>query len=114
MIDEKRLIEDIGEKIRPEDFGEKCNAINVIHAVMQVINEQPKIGEWVPCSERLPDSEGVTLTTAEYGSLRHVDVAEYDIHSNKWDEYPSENIIAWMQWPWPEPYMGDMKEVEEE
>ena len=45
MIDEKKLIEEIREKIIPEKFGERCNALDVIYAVLQVIEEQPKVGE---------------------------------------------------------------------
>lgn len=56
MIDEKKLIAEIREKIRPESFGEQCNSLDVIYAMLQLIDEQPKVGEWIPCSERLPES----------------------------------------------------------
>lgn len=55
MIDEKKLIAEIREKIRPESFGEQCNSLDVIYAMLQLIDEQPKVGEWIPCSERLPE-----------------------------------------------------------
>ena len=51
MIDEKKLIAEIREKIRPESFGEQCNSLDVIYAMLQLIDEQPKVGEWIPCSE---------------------------------------------------------------
>lgn len=57
MIDEKKLIAEIREKIRPESFGEQCNSLDVIYAMLQLIDEQPKVGEWIPCSERLPEDE---------------------------------------------------------
>ena len=56
MIDEKKLIAEIREKIRPESFGEQCNSLDVIYAMLQLIDEQPKVGEWIPCSERLPEN----------------------------------------------------------
>ena len=42
MIDEKKLIAEIREKIRPESFGEQCNSLDVIYAMLQLIDEQPK------------------------------------------------------------------------
>lgn len=54
MIDEKKLKKELREKIYPEKFGERCNSLDVIYAILQVIDEQPKVGEWIPCSERLP------------------------------------------------------------
>lgn len=56
MIDEKRLAKEIRDKIPPEKFGERCNTLDVIYGVLQVIDEQPKVGEWIPCSERLPEN----------------------------------------------------------
>ena len=56
MIDEKKLIAEIREKIRPESFGEQCNSLDVIYAMLQLIDEQPKVGEWIPCSEKLPEN----------------------------------------------------------
>ena len=56
MIDEKKLIAEIREKIIPEKFGERCNALDVIYAVLRVIDEQPKVGEWIPVEERLPEN----------------------------------------------------------
>lgn len=55
MIDEKKLIAEIREKIYPEKFGERCNSLDVIYAILQLIDEQPKVNEWIPCSERLPE-----------------------------------------------------------
>ena len=64
MIDEKKLITDIREKIIPEKFGERCNALDVIYAVLQVIDERPKIEEWIPCDVGTPEyNEDVEVTT---------------------------------------------------
>ena len=55
MIDEKKLIEDIEKEI---EFAMKCNMPDIVAGMRQiasVIEEQPKIGEWIPCSERLPE-----------------------------------------------------------
>lgn len=51
MIDEKKLIKRIKEE--PTDGM-------YTHEIIQAIEEQPKIGEWVPCSEQLPEvPEGI-------------------------------------------------------
>ena len=57
MIDEKKLKKELREKIYPEKFGERCNSLDVIYGMLQLIDEQPKVNEWIPCSERLPDEE---------------------------------------------------------
>lgn len=46
MIDEKKLIERI--KQEPTDGM-------YTHEIIEAIEEQPKIGGWIPCSERLPE-----------------------------------------------------------
>lgn len=53
MIDEKKLIEELDYYIShtPEDSGEhySCNKVK------DLICRQPKVGVWIPVSERLPD-----------------------------------------------------------
>lgn len=56
MIDEKKLIREMREKIPPERFGERCNPLDVIYGVLQLIDEQPKVGEWIPFTV---DDEGI-------------------------------------------------------
>lgn len=70
MINEKALVEWLkGKKyitvdeescLMTEDF-EKENQWELsrncfINKVIKFIEEQPKVGEWIPCSERLPDT----------------------------------------------------------
>ena len=60
MIDEKKLITYL-EKERnywlrstvPHSFEVMCMYSDII----DFVNEQPKVGEWIPCSERLPEDE---------------------------------------------------------
>ena len=66
MIDEKKLIAEIREKIRPESFGEQCNSLDVIYAMLQLIDEQPKVGEWIPSDVGVPKyGEDVEVTTKD-------------------------------------------------
>lgn len=59
MIDEKKLIADLekereywGNLSHPYAFELMCAYSDFI----DLVNEQPKVGEWTPCSERLPES----------------------------------------------------------
>ena len=51
MIDEKKLIEDL-EQYAHLSAGDSVDTIKVI---IKIVGDQTKIGEWIPCSERLPD-----------------------------------------------------------
>ena len=118
MIDEKKLIEEIGKEI---EFAMKCNMPAMVAGMRQiasVIEEQPKIGEWIPCSERLPEMHREDMEAeGEYYMIsnpvivtdgQQIYIAEYedDIdyrygwHSLDGEDY--DNIIAWM--PLPVPY----------
>lgn len=110
MIDEKKLIREMREKIRPERFGERCNPLDVIYGMLQLIDEQPKVGEWIPCSERLPDfyeSVLVTAKTAEdnvslvYQGARCRDGFELSGVANSTDY----TVTAWQLEP--EPWKGE-------
>ena len=54
MIDEKKLIEDI-RKWDESMVDEPSIVHSVLDSVIQVIEDQPIFGEWIPVSERLPD-----------------------------------------------------------
>lgn len=65
MIDEKKLLNRLNDvndfkmsfTIPKECFEFVKYACETYHKkVCEFINEQPKIGEWIPCSERLPES----------------------------------------------------------
>lgn len=98
MIDEKKLIEDVKQKVSPERFGERCNALDVIYAVLQVIDEQPKT-DWIPCEERLPSEEGQYLVTLRRWNC--ITFANFkDIKHNP--HFDNSDVIAWQ--PLPQPY----------
>ena len=57
MIDEKKLIEERPEWLNPncvgeEEYNKGWNACNIYWC--NTIERQPKVGEWIPVSERLP------------------------------------------------------------
>lgn len=54
MIDEKKL--------KRDDLCDICNSADCANCFSDSdfekwINVQPKVGEWIPCSERLPEDE---------------------------------------------------------
>ena len=61
MIDEKKLIEDIintPSKVMNEIPYEATMFTNIQdrqNEILDIIDRQPKVGQWIPCSERLPD-----------------------------------------------------------
>lgn len=107
MINEKKLIEEI--KKRWVGVGN----------ILKLIDEQPKVGEWIPCSERLPHEpkenpvlEGknleLYLVTTKYGSNERDKVYPFRAFWNGvnfTDGWHILDVIAWM--PLPEPYKGE-------
>lgn len=107
MIDEKKLIEEI-EKIdlhgRMREYAGLCAAVNII-------KNQPKVGEWIPCSERLPEKTGYYLVQLSR-KLPNEDYADrvvvlYNGEDKEFMTY-ERFIIAWQ--PLPEPYKGGREE----
>lgn len=101
MIDEKKLIERIKEE--PTDGM-------YTHEIIEAIEEQPKIGEWIPCSERMPEPGKRYSITAVWNDgekevARKVYYAVYG-SDGLWHTHDyspaSYEVIAWQ--PLPEPY----------
>ncbi len=97
MIDEKKLIKDLQTYFL-------CNYIHK-NDLAEVIAKQPKVGEWIPCSERLPEEP----VFDEKGYLVQQDnvVEPYSAYwdGQKWTDSCGDdcgNIIAWQ--PLPQPY----------
>ena len=136
MIDEKKLIADM-EKL-PFIHGryDKKNAnphfISGVESMYEMIKEliksQPKVGEWIPCSERLPEEEAKEfikehlngigyllypcLLTYRSPNTERINVVRfyYDLYENWFvnsGEEPCEKdrCLAWQ--PLPEPWEGE-------
>ena len=61
--------------------------------------DRPK-GEWIPCSERLPEEETECLVTDSYGGIRHC--VKDKCGNNEfatYEEYMHIDAIAWMPLP---------------
>lgn len=95
------------EKIR--EFIEKQFAIDGMVSMEDFeiwLAEQPKVGEWIPCSERLPEDDRTKLVTFD-----GITEAGYYSNGDWWCVGDNINlsirpdVIAWM--PLPEPYKED-------
>lgn len=70
------------------------------------IDSQPtiEVPQWIPCSERLPSSDGMFLVTVKSRSGKKIDLCHFNknakLDSNKWGgQYYNRNVIAWMPLP---------------
>lgn len=95
MIDEKKLI---------ERFEHTPALRKIAHNLVRIVEEQPKVGEWIPVSERLPNKEELDRYGAEFivmikGAGKPTTL--YLMRSGKWvdEEYEVYDVIAWMPLP---------------
>ena len=72
-------------------------------AIEALKSDRPK-GEWIPCSERLPEENEVVLTQARFADDIKMAVSAR-IDYNYWTGWGTRevNVVAWM--PLPAPYM---------
>lgn len=101
MIDEKKLIERFKQL-----KGIDSLANMFISDVIREIKKQPKVGEWIPCGERLPEKTGYYLAqlSRKLPSEDYADriVVLYNGEDKEFMTY-KRLIVAWM--PLPEPYI---------
>ena len=126
MIDEKKLIEKIEKMVIPLSTPDGSESIDIgingynecLVDVLGTIKEQPKVGEWIPVEERLPNEEefeknycrnhwGAEFIVMIKGanrptSLYYKEGVWFDDDNNDYD------VIAWQ--PLPEPFKGDIVE----
>ena len=124
-ICEKKLISYIKTEINPYGRPFEGTVFEFGCKVIDYIENMNKVGEWIPCSERLPEKAGKYLVTMIEGCSVHTSVRRF----NPKPKHPEQNepiftkylpyysgweratrgVIAWM--PLPAPY--DMrKQVE--
>lgn len=92
MIDEKKLIEVLEKNF----YG-----IGGVEVLKQIINEQPKVGEWIPFNKKEPKEEGLYLCCFDDGFITTVEYENEDW--NLWAD--SGEVVAWQ--PIPEPFKGE-------
>ncbi len=112
MIDENKLIDELKRMINSDEVAGYSPAA-VIHSACEKVWGQPKVGEWIPVAERLPEIFASVLLTAkmpedvEYlvytGCRVSAGFALAGVANSK--EY---EVTAWM--PFPEPYREECTE----
>lgn len=103
MIDEKKLIKEI-EKI---DLHGRMREYEGLRAAVDIIKNQPKVGDWIACSERLPEIRQDCLVTAKYTGFMGmhgiwVKTGHMESENDWWGDCAGGEVIAWM--PLPESY----------
>lgn len=96
-IDADKFRRYIHEQLELDDF---C----VPDEILEMIDEQETVNEWIPCSERLPETDGTFLVTVKSRRKTRVDICNFNkyakIESHRWGgQYVSMNVIAWKQLP---------------
>lgn len=126
MIDEKKLIEEIKSMVRPlltpngtAYFDDAIQVHNeTIVDVLNVIEQQPKVREWIPVDVVIPaDGEHVQISYIDYNTGKHrCDSIAYlcnglwywQYSDPEYGEPACAEITAWR--PLGEPYMEEQKE----
>lgn len=124
MIDEKKLIEEIKEytisvygcdinDVVAFQTNNESKSVYIVQGICEAIDfikEQPKVGEWIPVSERLPNKEELDRYGAEFIVMikgANKPTTLYLTRSGKWvDEwYEVYDVIAWQ--PLSKPYCSE-------
>ena len=108
MIDEKKLDKEIADWFKKaiDNGNHEVDTVDTSAVVRHIIDNQPRVGEWIPISEREPKEP-------EDGLKRYIvqRASNAEPRSLYWDQYgtwldeegtPYTDIIAWMELP--EPY----------
>ena len=103
MIDEKKLIEDI-----EKEFEGVCvydvSPSQAVNDFVEIVDRQPKVDEWIPCSERLPEElTPVNVTwvnrkpTSYYENIKDIPFTATAVYCNEkwfWWSVICEDILA--------------------
>lgn len=104
LIDADELYQNIDTTLNPYDKPSLVVKQEMLERINLAPTVEPKHGEWIPVSERLPEEDEDIIIT-HLGNMKKpiVDVSYFDgdFRSEDGEAYFSE-VIAWM--PLPEPY----------
>lgn len=96
------------DAVYEHEFSNWCDKDEVSTILNDLPSAERPQGEWIPCSERLPDVDVEVLATVDWSDVR----IAWLMKGGAWetDEYilASDEILAWM--PLPNPYKGGDKD----
>lgn len=108
MIDENKLIKILLSESVDTGNSYGKGIASAISTVIRIINEQPKINEWIPCNkDNLPDDEVLCQDKRGEMMLGYVfedEESESGFSAESENEYMY-NCVAWM--PKPQEYRED-------
>lgn len=113
MIDEKKLVEKLeaykSNWKMADDFNE--GIAQGLHIAIRTAKHEPKVFEWIPVKDRLPEKENeLYWTTHEDGSIVLHGYRKENGFIYNWEVDDLEkrkrqgSVIAWMLIPCPDPY----------
>ena len=97
MIDEKKIINDI------KQWSKEREIKWTTESVISLLESAPKIGGWIPCSERLPEENEEVICCFKSGVVKALVLFNCKFHGKVY-AYEKSDIIAWQ--PLPEEYHG--------
>lgn len=107
MIDEKKLKKELAElslkcpySVLDERFALYTECFE---KAICLLKEQPKVGEWIPCNERLPEEREFVIVLAKNHGMDIGCLTDNEWYCSGY-ELSLNKIIAWM--PLPESYKG--------
>ena len=95
-------------------FDEACvegQQAERIEKELKKITVEPVRGEWIPCSEKLPNESGTYIISANDGHINHVSFTKWMPRFRTWALSGCRSywkVKAWM--PLPEPYRPEEDE----
>lgn len=118
MIDEKKLIEEVEDMMCPFQFADETREW-ALKDVIEVIEEQTKVNEWIPCNERLPEEKKFYEENMRSLSCLVIVLSDDELMvgidrtvNGVWtleETFDKPEVIAWM--PLPEPYECHSKKL---
>lgn len=105
MIDEEKLIEEIEKLQQHADITHNLISFYALDNIKKYVENMPKVNEWIPVEERLPDKgKDVIVTYIGYntGGRFSNGTAFYDFGKWWWsinNSIVKVKIIAWMPLP---------------
>lgn len=111
MIDEKKLIEELEKIFETDEENINCTLSDFAYHVFDCIKSQPKVGEWIPCSEQFPEESGTYIVNAIENHIVHVTFAKWMPRMKRWNLSGNRSywkVTAWM--PLPNPYRPEKED----